>query len=216
MKISSDKIKTRLKSTPEILNKSFFINSAVLIPLIRIENKDYFLFEVRGKNIKQPGEVCFPGGKIDEQDKSNKVTAIRETCEELGITVDKINYIAKLGTFINVTGFSIDAHIGKLIIKDLSELNINKNEVESIFIIPVDYFINHEPEKYKMHMEVSPFITENGNKKTTFPVEELNLPSEYQAKRDGIFYPVYVYRTESGIIWGITAFLIKVFIDILR
>lgn len=216
MKISVNKIKTGIKTSPEILNKSFFINSAVLIPIVRIENKDYILFEVRGQNIRQPGEVCFPGGKIDEQDKSNKVTAIRETCEELGISVDKINYISKLGTFVNVTGFSIDAHIGKLKIENLDELNINKSEVESIFIIPIEYFIEHEPEEYKMHLEISPFVIENGNKEITFPAEELNLPGKYQAKREGLFYPVYVYRTENGIIWGITAFLIKVFIDMLR
>jgi coenzyme A diphosphatase NUDT7 len=216
MKISVNKIKTGIKTSPEILNKSFFINSAVLIPIVRIENKDYILFEVRGQKIRQPGEVCFPGGKIDEQDKSNKVTAIRETCEELGISVDKINYISKLGTFVNVTGFSIDAHIGKLKIENLDELNINKSEVESIFIIPIEYFIEHEPEEYKMHLEISPFVIENGNKEITFPAEELNLPGKYQAKREGLFYPVYVYRTENGIIWGITAFLIKVFIDMLR
>ncbi len=216
MKISSNKIINQIKSAPDILNKSFFINSAVLIPLVRLNNRDYILFEVRGQNIRQPGEVCFPGGKVDKQDKSDKVTAIRETCEELGISAEKIKYIGKLGTFVNITGISVDAHIGKLNIKNLDELNINRSEVESIFIVPIDYFIENQPEEYKMHIKAFPFVTENGNKKIIFPAAKLNLPDKYQDKRDGVFYPVYVYKTEEEIIWGITAFLIKVFIDMLR
>ena len=39
---------------------------AVLIPLIKKEDGYHVLFEVRAKHLnKQPGEVCFPGGKVE-------------------------------------------------------------------------------------------------------------------------------------------------------
>ncbi len=197
------------------MNKSYFYNSAVLIPIIRLDGKEFLLFEIRSQNIRQGGEVCFPGGRVDG-DESSMETAIRETVEELGIERGKINFLGSLGTFVNVTGFSVDAYIGIVKIKSLAELNINKDEVESVFTIPLDYFLSTPPEQYSMNVEITPYKIINGEKKETFPAQKLNLPQKYKSKRKGLSYPVYVYETKEAVIWGITAFLIKYFIDMLH
>lgn len=41
--------------------------SAVLIPLIQKDDGYHILFEVRSKKLRrQPGEVCFPGGRVNK------------------------------------------------------------------------------------------------------------------------------------------------------
>ena len=65
-----------------ILGKGDFLNSAVLIPLIKLKDEYHLLFEKRAAHIRQGGEICFPGGQLDkEKDKSIIETAVRETVE---------------------------------------------------------------------------------------------------------------------------------------
>ncbi len=45
------------------------------------------------------GQVSFPGGRQDPHDKNLTETAIRETCEEIGICADTISVIGKLPSF---------------------------------------------------------------------------------------------------------------------
>ena len=57
---------------------------AVLVPLVEREGKLHILYEVRSQDMRrQPGEVCFPGGRI-EGDETPEACAIRETEEAPG------------------------------------------------------------------------------------------------------------------------------------
>ncbi len=55
---------TLLGRTPSILGHEKFIKFAVLLPLVEVNGDVHILFEVRSlKMRRQPGEVCFPGGR---------------------------------------------------------------------------------------------------------------------------------------------------------
>ena len=58
---------------------------AVLIPLMEKEDGFHVLLEKRGALVPQPGEISFPGGRMEEFDQGAAETAVRETCEELGV-----------------------------------------------------------------------------------------------------------------------------------
>ena len=82
-----DKLKNQLNE-----NQSLFIGeetafrSAVLIPLVQVDGEWHILFEVRSFTMrKQPGDISFPGGRIDSTDPSPLAAALRETYEELGV-----------------------------------------------------------------------------------------------------------------------------------
>ena len=88
---------------------------AVLLPLIEVENETHILFEVRSMSLRrQPGEICFPGGKIDPEDLDQKQCAIRETSEELGINEEDIVDVIPLDFMLSTTNNIIYPFIGTI------------------------------------------------------------------------------------------------------
>ena len=65
--------------------------AAVMALLIEVDQKPHFVFQERNKNIRQGGEVSFPGGGFDKElDFTLLDTAVRETVEEMGIKKESI------------------------------------------------------------------------------------------------------------------------------
>jgi len=53
-----------------ILLRDRYFESAIMICIANIDGKDCFILEKRAKNIRQAGEISFPGGKKDKKDKN--------------------------------------------------------------------------------------------------------------------------------------------------
>lgn len=193
-----------------IIGKDLYINSAVLIPIIVIDKTEFVLFQKRSTTVRQPGEVSFPGGHFDSRfDNDFLSTAIRETCEELGIEKDKISVLGKIGTLVAPMGVIVETYLGILNINSLDELKIDHKEVDRIFVIPLQYFISSKPDEYFTRLELHPFMTkEDGEKVELLPVKELGLPEKYSIPWTNGKHRVLVYRTSEEVIWGITAELI--------
>lgn len=194
-----------------IIGKDLYLNSAVLIPIIILDNTEFVLFEKRSTSVRQPGEVSFPGGHFDSRyDNDFLSTAIRETCEELGIEKNKIRHLGNLGTLVAPMGVIVDAYLGLLLINTLDELIIDHKEVERVFVVPLEYFLKNKPDEYFTRLELHPYITkEDGEKVELLPVKELGLPEKYSMPWTSGKHRVLVYRTSEETIWGITAELIS-------
>ena len=82
--------------------------NAVLIPLVEKEGEWSILFEVRQTGIRQGGEICFPGGRIEEHETVEEA-AVRETSEELLISPEKIEVIAPMHTMAGPGGAQISS-----------------------------------------------------------------------------------------------------------
>jgi 8-oxo-dGTP pyrophosphatase MutT (NUDIX family) len=202
------KLSETLKKAPDILGKkSKYRNAAVMITLCYLKGDWYLLFEKRKKSIPQGGEICFPGGTFDPTaDTFIKDTAVRETAEELGIRPEQVRILGRLDTLVAAMGTTVDPFVGKLEIKGLEDLNHHKEEVEELFLLPLGWFQENKPEIYDIRIQIVP---EN------LPSAELGLPEKYHTPWEGQTQNVYVYRTEKGIIWGITAELIVELISLL-
>ncbi len=200
-----------LPSTPGILRKDEFFNSAVIIPFVLKDGEYHLLFEKRAANIRQGGEICFPGGEYDPKlDKNFTETAVRETVEELGIDINKINVLGILDTLIGPMAVTVDSCLAILDIKDINELNIDKTEVEKVFLVPVSYFKKNPPDIYHTQLIVHPHYTdENGNVVHLLPSKELDLPEKYNQPWKAGKRKIFVYKLKEGVLWGLTAALVR-------
>jgi len=211
------KLKKNLKNRDCIIGKDKYFNSAVLIPIIEIENEYHLLFEKRSENIRQGGEVSFPGGEYDSKHDMNfQQTAVRETIEELGITKEQITVLGCMGSLVAPMGITVDTFISFLKVNSISELQIDRKEVERVFTIPISYFIKNQPAKYFVHLEVHPNeINKEGEITELLPVKKLRLPDHYSKPWKGSKHRILVYETYEETIWGITAELVFEFCKLL-
>ena len=87
------------------------------------------------------GEIAFPGGKPELEDKSSVDTAIRETEEEIGISRSDIDIWGGLPAVTTVSsGFRLDIHTGLL--KNSHTFEPRPGEVSEVFTTPVSHLDN--------------------------------------------------------------------------
>jgi len=205
-----NKLRTGLNRFTGVVGKDNYFNSAVLIPLIIVDNEYHLLFEKRAKGIRQGGEVSFPGGEFDSlKDSTYLDTALRETNEEISIPKNEIKILGQMGTLIAPMGVSVDSFIGLLKNVGIQKLVVDKLEVEKVFTVPLYYFLQNEPKIYSVRLEVKTFQDNpDGTKTELLPVKMLKLPRQYESTWKGRKQRVLVYEGTEEIIWGITAELI--------
>lgn len=189
----------------EIIDQDKYQRSAVLLPIVKYQDRECILFEIRSQNLTiQPGEICFPGGGTEPGDKNEEATAVRETCEELGLSKSDIRIIGPLDILITPFQTIITPFVGTL--ADVKKIVPNKNEVESIFYVPIEFFLSTPPKTYFTKTTISP--------PPDFPYNLLPNGKTYNWRTGS--YPVYFYIYEDKIIWGITARIVNNFIQILK
>lgn len=124
---------------PTILGMEQFSRFGILVPLIEKQGELQVLFEVRALDLRrQPGEICFPGGRVEKTDVDEKETAIRETSEELGITPQSIQHVQALDYIVSQFGTIIYPYVG--FIDESLELRPNPSEVAEVFTVPLSFF----------------------------------------------------------------------------
>jgi coenzyme A diphosphatase NUDT7 len=178
----------------------------ILIPLILCDNQWHVLFEVRSHTLSsQPGEICFPGGAL-EFNESLEHCAKREAREELGVAEDLVEIIGPMDYIITPFRYALYPYVGILHINTLDELHPNKDEVDHLFTIPLDDIILLEPEKHFMSTKV--------HLNSEFPYHKIQNGKAYNWKLGD--HVVLFYETHNRIIWGLTASILKEFIEIVR
>ncbi|MFZ5595973.1 MAG: NUDIX hydrolase [Bacillota bacterium] len=189
---------------PAFANNSSQLVSAVLLPLIKKDEKYHILFEVRSQDLKrQPGEICFPGGKVERLDQCDpKAAAVRETAEELGIRESDIRVAGPLDVMVTPFGAMIYPFAGEITTRDIRP---NPKEVEETFLVPVDFFLNEPP--YVTYVDVG---TKYNN---DFPLEM--VPPVYGGGwQIRMSYPMYYYHYNKYFIWGMTGIILFNFLSI--
>jgi 8-oxo-dGTP pyrophosphatase MutT (NUDIX family) len=125
-----------------------FRQAGVLLPLVRNENKDHWnvILTKRALHLKHhPGEISFPGGQFEQQDKNLETTAKRETEEEIGIASRYIQTIGRLPRQNTISLYQVSPFVG--IIDPDYQLTIDENEVAEAFLVPLSFVIdssNHQ------------------------------------------------------------------------
>lgn len=190
---------------PDVLGNKNFSKYSVLLPLIEKDGELHVLFEVRSHHLRsQPGEICFPGGRIDATDKSEEETAIRETIEEIGIMEEEISEVFPLDYIVSPFGMIVYSFLG--IIDSSVEFKPNPAEVDHVFTVPLSFFRDNEPKIYRMNFEIQP--------EENFPFDLISGGENYNWRTRDMDEYFYIYNDK--VIWGLTARILNHFIEILE
>jgi 8-oxo-dGTP pyrophosphatase MutT (NUDIX family) len=115
-------------------------SSAVLVPLLKDETVWKLLFTRRSNQLADHrGQVSFPGGHFETGDSGPLQTALRETCEEIGIRSEDIRPLGILDPADTRTGFRIWPVV--CIMKWPFHLKLSLPEVREVFFVPVEWLM---------------------------------------------------------------------------
>lgn len=128
-------LKNDVSQIPSVLNNGYK-KAAVIVPFV-CDNGEWSLLYTRrsDKLAKHSGQVSFPGGAMEPQDKSLIDTALRETQEEIGIHPDEIKVIGVMPEFLTISDFVITPIVAY--INWPLKLIISEDEVKRVFTIPM-------------------------------------------------------------------------------
>ena len=167
---------------------------AVLVPLVERPEGLCLLYEVRADTLgRQPGEVCFPGGRLEPGEDAVSC-ALRETWEELAIPPRAVHILGRLDFIAHRAGFLMHAVAAKVDREAVEHMHPGQDEVDETFLVPLEFLLTHPPMdlSYKLVPEPGP----------DFPYEQAGIPRDYAWRLGRETVPVYRWR--DRVIWGLT------------
>lgn len=195
----------------KILSPTYQMHSSVVLPVIEITGEDHILFELRNSKLKhQPGEVSFPGGRV-EKDEESRAAAIREFCEEIEAEESQLEIISRIFEYATPTRGLIHCYLAR-IDKNI-DLSISNDEVERLFTVPISFFKDQNPLVFKNASVIVP----DEKLELSGLLERLNIPlkGEESYSWPTLYYDIPFYEYEEFIIWGITANMVRNFVEML-
>jgi 8-oxo-dGTP pyrophosphatase MutT (NUDIX family) len=122
------------------------IPAAVLVPLVNRPQGLQLLLTQRSADLPDhPGQISFPGGRLEPGDVDHAAAALRETSEEIGLAPAKVQVLGELASYETVTGYQVLPIVGW--IDPPFELAPDPLEVADVFEVPLDFILdraNHQ------------------------------------------------------------------------
>lgn len=112
--------------------------AAVLVPIQATDRGLQVILTKRSSALKHhPGQIAFPGGKVDPDDAGVIAAAQREADEEIGLAAANVNVLGTLPTHETVTGFLVTPVLARVIAPFVPRPE--PGEVEEVFSVPLDH-----------------------------------------------------------------------------
>jgi 8-oxo-dGTP pyrophosphatase MutT (NUDIX family) len=112
--------------------------AAVLIPLTWFENEWHLLYTRRTDRVEtHKGQVSFPGGACDPDEKTPEQTALREAKEEVGIRPQDVRVLGRLASMITITRFRVTPVVG--VVGWPYAFRVENAEVARVFTMPLTW-----------------------------------------------------------------------------
>jgi 8-oxo-dGTP pyrophosphatase MutT (NUDIX family) len=116
------------------------MNAAVLVAVTDRAEPGVILTQRTDTLSRHPGQIAFPGGRIDPGDSGPVAAALREAEEEIALPRDRVTVIGEADRYRTVTGFEVTPVIG-IVPPDLI-LIPSAAEVAQVFEVPLDFVLD--------------------------------------------------------------------------
>ena len=133
-----------LMETPHLMAKRPVLSEAVaaaVLVVISADEDPVIVLTKRARHLsKHAGQISFPGGRVDADDKTLAETALREADEEIGLARKHVNIAGYLPDMLTGTGFCVTPVVARtsLTKRQLeSQLVANPDEVEALLFVPL-------------------------------------------------------------------------------
>lgn len=179
--------------SPELVQERRFTDrapapAAVLLPLVMRDSLHLLLTQRTAHLSTHSGQIAFPGGKVDADDRDATAAALRETEEETGLHPDHVEVLGALPQYITGTQFFITPVVA--LVRPGFTLRPNPHEVDDVFEVPLDFLM--DPANHRRHA-----LSWNGEVREWYSMPYQDGPRE-------------------RFIWGATAGMLRNFYHLLR
>ncbi len=109
------------------------------------------LFTQRSADLPDhPGQISFPGGRVEPDDASLAAAALRETVEEVGLPSDRVAVLGQLAQYETVTGYRVTPVVGW--VEPPFDLAPDPVEVADVFEVPLAFLL--DPANQQRHFRM--------------------------------------------------------------
>lgn len=162
--------------------------SAVLMLFYNESDESKMIFIRRSNYVGiHAGQIAFPGGRYEDEDKNVQTTALREIHEEIGISEEKIEIVGRLSDmYVPPSNFLISVFVGYL--NEKPTYKIDEREVDEVIEVPFSDFFKPGLIKEKE------FFVSSSNTSARAPY----------------------FDVSNAEIWGASAMVISEFLDVMK
>eukprot|EP00088_Acartia_fossae_P006083 TRINITY_DN12774_c0_g1_i1.p1 TRINITY_DN12774_c0_g1~~TRINITY_DN12774_c0_g1_i1.p1 ORF type:complete len:232 (-),score=27.25 TRINITY_DN12774_c0_g1_i1:122-817(-) len=125
--------------------------AAILVPLVHLQEEPALIFTKRSKYLtSHRGQVSFPGGNSDKNDKGPEETALRECEEEIGIPPESVEIWARMSPLASSQkgDYVATPVVGYVHNFDQSKLVVSEEEVDEVFTVKLSQLCHPDNCKY--------------------------------------------------------------------
>lgn len=125
--------------------------AGVLMGLVEARAGWSVLLTIRASGLKHhPGQIAFPGGKVDPEDADSVAAALREADEEVGLNPTQVRVLGTMPAHETVTGFSVTPVLG--VVEGSYTPVVEAGEVDEAFLVPLAHLLN--PDAYQVQSRI--------------------------------------------------------------
>ncbi len=137
---------------PEVVAEGRFTqreptHASVLVPLVKRDRLMVLLTQRTDHLTDHPGQISFPGGRVESTDADATATALREAHEEIGLDAVHVDVLGALPTYTTGTGFIVTPVFA--LIEPGFTVTADPFEVAEVFEVPLDFLMN--PAHHRRH-----------------------------------------------------------------
>ncbi|MBA1147202.1 CoA pyrophosphatase [Ectothiorhodospiraceae bacterium WFHF3C12] len=124
--------------------------AAVLVPLVERAGAFNVILTRRSEKLRDhAGQISFPGGRIEPDDPSPHMAALREADEEIGVYPEQVEVVGELPHYRTGTGFLVHPVVG--FVDASAGFRPCPVEVAEVFEVPLSFILdprNHRPHEF--------------------------------------------------------------------